>query len=145
MHVEGPDAEVYARMPRLMMIPPTMWLIYAHRGRKNHAKVVSHTKKLLRSFGFFLPSTSAEKNGNGGVGDEEGDIDVKGMYDRGHENSLMTIHVVTALKFAADAYRALGKNKVADECDEAAKLGYSMMTGFENDPAVLTEAALKEQ
>jgi hypothetical protein len=135
LHCEGSDREVYERLPRLTMVLPTMWLIHSHRGRRNQTKVVEYSKKLLRNFGFFLPLRSVTDGSSG-----EGDVDVKGVFDPAHDKSLMTTHVVTALKFAADAYRVLGRTRMADEWEKAARLGFLMMTGFENDPAVLTEA-----
>lgn len=146
LHSDGNDGEVYATLPRLMTVLPTLWLIHQHRGRKNHAKVVGYAMRLLRNFGFFLPSkpaTNGTGNGGNGVGagavEVQVDLEVKTLFGREHENGLMTGHVVKALTFAADAYRALGKKKMAEECEEAAKLGYVMITGFENDPTVLAE------
>jgi hypothetical protein len=51
--------------------------------------------------------------------------------------SLMTIHVVTALKSASEAYKALGRDGLAAECEEAARFGYKMVTGFDNELGVL--------
>lgn len=119
------EMEIYAALPRLALVYPVNWLIGAHRGRKSHAKVVRYALRLLREFGFQAPADEAE------------DWEPRRMYDGKGGASLMTIHVVTALKYAAEAYRYLGREDMAVRCEEAGRFGYKMVTGFDNDLAVL--------
>lgn len=119
------EREVYDGLPRLALVYPTNWLIEAYRGRKKWGLVVRYVLKLLREFGFRVPV------------DEGEDWVPKEMYTGSGEASLMTIHVVTALRAAAEAYRALGRGEMADKCEEAGKFGYSMIVGFETDLSVL--------
>ncbi|KAL2021602.1 hypothetical protein VTK56DRAFT_6955 [Thermocarpiscus australiensis] len=121
------EPEVYEGLPRLTLIYPCNWLVAAHRGRKNHAKVVKYAMKVLRNFGFKVP-------------EEEGaPWDPREIYTCSGENTLMTVHVVAALRRLAEAYDALGQKEMAGRCVEAAELGYVMVTGFENDLSTLDQ------
>jgi hypothetical protein len=119
------ETEVYAGVPRLALVYPVNWLIEAHRGRRAHAKVVRYALQLLREFGFPAPA------------DEGAEWEPRDIYNGIGGASLMTIHVVTALKYAAEAYEALGRADLAVRCEEAGRLGYKMVTGFDNDLGVL--------
>jgi len=120
------EAEVYEGLPRLALVYPVNWLIEAYKGRKAHIKVVRYALKLLREFGFRAPV------------DEGVEWEPREMYSgEGGRWSLMTIHVVLALRSAAEGYRALGRGDMAGKCEDAARFGYMMVTGFENDLAVL--------
>jgi hypothetical protein len=122
---EAHEPQVYEGLPRLTLIYPCNWLVAAHRGRKNHAKVVKYALKVLRNFGFRVP-------------DEGGSVwDPREMYTTSGNASLMTVHVVAALRNLAEAYKALGHDEMAGKCIEAAEFGYLMVTGFENDLKIL--------
>lgn len=120
------EADVYEGLPRLALVYPVNWLVDAHKGRKAHAKVVRYALRLLREFGFRAPV-------------EDGvDWQPREIYSgEGGGASLMTIHVVTALKSASEAYKALGRDGLAAECEKAARFGYKMVTGFDNELGVL--------
>lgn len=115
------EPETYDGLPRLMLIYPCNWLIGAHRGRKNHAKVVKYGLKVIRNFGFRVPR------------DEEADWDPREMYTSSGDATLMTVHVVSALRRLAEAYEALGRKEMAERCVAAAEFGYMLVTGFKND------------
>jgi tetratricopeptide (TPR) repeat protein len=119
------ETEVYDGLPRLALVYPTNWLIEAYRGRKKWALVVRHALRLLREFGFRVSV------------DEGEDWVPREIYTGSGEASLMTIHVVTALRAAAEAYRALGSGEMAERCEEAGRFGYCIIAGFENDLSVL--------
>ncbi|KAB5549606.1 hypothetical protein GE09DRAFT_1241242 [Coniochaeta sp. 2T2.1] len=119
------ESEVYEGLPRLALVYPVNWLIEAYKGRKAHAKVVRYALRLLREFGFRAPV------------DEAAEWEPREIYGGEGGASLMTIHVVTALKSAGEAYRALGREGLAARCGEAGRLGYKMVTGFDNDLGVL--------
>lgn len=117
------EAEVYDSLPRLMLIYPTMWLLEAYKGRKNHAKVVTSAIRVLRNFGYEIRN------------DEVGS---RSVFGAGREMpSVLTIHMVTALRDAAVAYRSMAKNDMAARCKEVAKVAYMLVTGFEDDSTVL--------
>lgn len=122
---EAHEPEVYDGLPRLMLIYPTMWLLEAYKGRKNHAKIISTAMRVLRNFGF-------------GYKDEK---DIGSMFrERRDMPSVLTIHVLTSLRDAAQAYTSMGKKEVASQLEEAARHGYITMTGFENDLSLINGA-----
>lgn len=123
---EAHEQEVYEGLPRLTLIYPCNWLVAAHRGRKNHSKVIKYASKVLRNFGFKVPE------------EEDGTAwDPREMYTKSGQATLMTLHIVATLRLLAEAYEALGQKEMADRCIEAAELGYTMVTGFKNDLATL--------
>ncbi|SPQ18407.1 b948e930-a345-4c23-a8e7-80127fed34cc [Thermothielavioides terrestris] len=118
------EPDVYEGVPRLTLIYPCNWLVAAHRGRKNHAKVVKYALKVLRNFGFKVP--------------EENEVwDPREMYAKSGDATLMTVHVVAALRTLAEAYKALGHDEMAERCIEAAEFGYMIVTGSKNDLTTL--------
>lgn len=119
------EPDVYDGLPRLTLIYPCNWLVAAHRGRKNHAKVVRYAKKVLRNFGFRVPE------------DDDAEWDPRDMYASSGNVTLMAVYVVSALRRLAEAYEALGNKEMADRCIEAAKFGYTIVTGFGNDLSML--------
>ncbi len=107
------EPDVYDGLPRLALIYPLMWLTRAHISRKNHAKVVACSMKVLRSFGFAVCASG----------------DVKDIFSQQPDAmALMTIHVVTVLKDAAESHRALGRADLGDQFAEAARFGYKIIT-----------------
>lgn len=49
------EPDVYANLPYLQFIHPTVFLTDAHRSAGNHAKVIKYTMEILRNFGFVIP------------------------------------------------------------------------------------------
>lgn len=116
------EAEVYGSLPRLMLIYPTMWLLEAYKGRKNHAKVVASASRVLRNFGYEM-------------GVDEGS---RSVFGEGRKMaSVLTIHVVTALRDAAEAYRSMANKSMAARCEEDAEFACVLVTGFEDDLSLL--------
>ncbi|KAH6650507.1 hypothetical protein F5144DRAFT_480270 [Chaetomium tenue] len=121
---EAHEKEVYEGVPRLTLVYPSNWLVAAHRGRKNHGKVVKYTMKVLRNFGFTVP-------------DESEVWDPRDIFTKSGNGTLMTVHIVATLRTLAEAYEALGHKEMAERCVEAAKFGYLLVTGSENDLTTL--------
>jgi tetratricopeptide (TPR) repeat protein len=119
------EPEIYEGLPRLTLVYPSNWLVAAHRGRKNWAKVLKYGIKTLRNFGFSVPA------------DETESWDPTKIYDNSEMASLMTIHAVTTLRDIGYAYQALGHPDMATRCEEASTFGYKMVTGFENHLSIL--------
>ncbi|KAK4231119.1 SET and MYND domain-containing protein 4 [Podospora fimiseda] len=114
------ETELYDGLPRLTLIYSSNWLVGAHRGRKNWGKVIRYGIKVLRNFGFRVPSDESEV------------WDPRGIYAAQDNKTLMTLHVVTALRRLGEAYGALGQKELAERCVEAAEFGYLLVTGFKN-------------
>jgi hypothetical protein len=121
---EAHEEIVYDGIPRLTLIYPCNWLVGAHRGRKNYGKMVRYALKVLRNFGFKVP-------------DESETWDPREIFANSGDATLMTVHVVAALRRLAEAYEALGHKEMSGRCVEAAEFGYMLVTGFKNDLTTL--------
>jgi tetratricopeptide (TPR) repeat protein len=125
------EEAVFAKLPRVMLIFPTMWLLAANGVRKRYAKVVEYARAALRNFGWLY-------------GAEE-QADVRSMWEKCVTSpALMSIHIVTALRDGAEASTALGQSEKAKQWREASRFGYRIITGFEDDVGQL-EAKSKPQ
>ena len=91
-----------------------MWLLQAYHTRGNHKKTIKWAHAALRAFGF----TEVVRDGHVVV------------YGEGAAGSVSTFEVVKALKFAADAHAGLGEDDLAREYIEAARIGYTTLSGF---------------
>jgi hypothetical protein len=113
------EPEIYGNLPRLTLVWPSMWLVHAYRTRKNHGKTVKWALHALRNFGFLTPL-------------KDGAIHVyKDEY-----NAVTTFEVVKAMKYASDAYSAMGQKELAAQALGGAKLGFKTLMGFENDLSI---------
>ncbi|KAL3292629.1 TPR domain-containing protein [Colletotrichum asianum] len=111
------EPEVYdeLKLPRLMLVWPTMWLVEALHTRKQWAKVIKWGSEVFRNFGFVEP--------------------VRGerlwMYK--DTQAVTTFEVIKALKLTADAYAATGQEDLARDCRDAARTGLVCMVGWVTD------------
>ncbi|KAL8381853.1 hypothetical protein RB595_005885 [Gaeumannomyces hyphopodioides] len=130
-------------LPRLMLVFPHMWLIEAYRGRRNHAKVIQKALGVIRDFGFLLPRSAPSQTAARADGLVEG-TEMQGLFQSQSPEAagLMTIHVLRALKYGADAHRALGRDG-AEQWETAAAFGFKMVSGWENDVGIMTTPAEK--
>ncbi|KAH0428246.1 TPR domain-containing protein [Colletotrichum camelliae] len=111
------EPEVYdeLKLPRLMLVWPTMWLVEALHTRKQWAKVIKWGNEVYRNFGFVEP--------------------VRGerlwMYK--DTQAVTTFEVIKALKLTADAYAATGQEDLARDCRDAARTWLVCMVGWVTD------------
>ncbi|KEZ46367.1 TPR domain-containing protein [Scedosporium apiospermum] len=110
------EDDVYVDIPKLPLVWPSMWLLQAYYTRKNYNKTVRWAHQALRAFGH-IPVVS-----------EDGKVKSYREGTRG----VTTFEVVKALKFASDAYEALGEEGLAEEYVEAARIGYKTLSGFDD-------------
>lgn len=103
-----------AGLPMLPMVWPSMWLLQAYHTRGNHRKTIKWAHAALRAFGF-------------GEVVRDGQVVA---YGEGAERSVTTFEVVKALKFAADAHVGMGEDELAKKFIEAARVGYTTLSGF---------------
>lgn len=122
---EAHEPEIYGGLPRLMLVYPALWLLQAYKGRNNHAKVVATVLKAMRNFGFHV---------------REGEDVAQAFNEQRDMPSILTIHLITLLREAANAHASMGSADIASRFVEAAKSGYMMLTGFENDLSLLDVA-----
>ncbi|KAH7382969.1 hypothetical protein BKA64DRAFT_173875 [Cadophora sp. MPI-SDFR-AT-0126] len=108
------EPEIYAEIPRLLLVHPSIWLTEAHREKGNHAKVVRYAIKILRNFGFV---------GVRGV-DGSACLDTMGMG-----TGIVNVESFGALKTASEAYIALGQEELAKKCEDEARGMWEIITG----------------
>ncbi|KAF9869303.1 TPR domain-containing protein [Colletotrichum karsti] len=111
------ETEVYDELalPRLMLVWPTMWLIEAWHTRKQWAKVVKWGNEVFRNFGFVEPVRGER------------------LWMYRDTQAVTTFEVIKALKLTAEAYTALGKEELAGDCLDAARIGLTTMVGWVTD------------
>lgn len=117
------EEQVYGTLPRLALVWPTMWLLGAYRGLRNHAKTLKWAAQVLRNFGFLQPAGTGEQDW--------------GVFDRAPVG-ITTFEAAKALRHARDANLALGRAEAAGQCDDAAKLAWRILVGFEPKEEVQT-------
>jgi hypothetical protein len=107
---KGDQPDVYARLPRLALVHPTLFLTEAWRTVKNVDKTIEYALKLLRNFGII--------------------VSVQGSQFEVVSNSgMVNIETVRALRYLAEAYTAKGKPELAKQCVMLAHLWFTIITG----------------
>jgi hypothetical protein len=104
------EKSIYASLPRLLLVHPTIWLTEQYRSLRNPSKTLKYAFEVLRNFGFV----DAVKDG-------KLDLD----YAKGIVNS----ESFNALRYAAEAYLAVGKVELSGRCDEEARKMFAILTG----------------
>lgn len=104
--------DLYAALPRLALVHPTIWLVEAWQSVKNIDKTIEFALKLLRNFGIV-----ANINGS----------DFELISDKG----LVNVEVVRALKHLKGALLAKGHDRAAEQVIELARTWYICTTGSE--------------
>lgn len=102
------EPEIYATLPRLLLVHPSIWLMEAYRASKNHGKAVKSALELLRNFGFIRA------------------LDVEFKFEKG---GLVNTESFGALRYAAEAFEALGKLEEKEKCLDAARRMYVVLAG----------------
>ncbi|KAK8136450.1 SET domain-containing protein [Apiospora sp. TS-2023a] len=115
------EEQVYGTLPRLALVWPTMWLLGAYRGMQNHAKTLKWAAQALRNFGFLQPAGTGEQ-----------DWAIFGREPVG----ITTFEAAKALRHARDANLTLGRAEAARQCDDASKLAWRILVGFEPEEEV---------
>ncbi|KAK8002932.1 hypothetical protein PG989_002651 [Apiospora arundinis] len=121
------EEEVYGSLPRLALVWPTMWLLTAYHQLRNHAKTLKWAAQVLRNFGFLQAATATAK----------GDTENWNVFDQ-EPIGIATFEAAKALRHARDANLALGHVDAAKQCDDAAKLAWRILVGFETEKEVQT-------
>lgn len=111
------EAEVYdgLALPRLMLVWPTMWLLEVWHTRKQWSRAVRWGNEVFRNFGFVEPVRDGR------------------LWMYKDTQAITTFEVIRALKLSAEAYTALGRGVLAQDCLEAARVGLTTMVGFVTD------------
>ncbi|KDN66166.1 putative TPR domain-containing protein [Colletotrichum sublineola] len=115
LHEPGVYDDGPAGLPRLMLVWPTMWLVEAWHARKQWSKVIRWANEVFRNFGFAEPVRGGR------------------LWMYRDTRAVTTFEVVKALKLSAEAYAALGKEVLARDCLDAARVGLTTMVGYVTD------------
>jgi hypothetical protein len=102
--------DVYAHLPKLCLVHPTLFLTEAWRGLKNIDRMIDSAVKLLRYFGIKITVEDDKFN----VIDNSG---------------LVNVECVRALKYLAEGYTAKGQPEVASSITATAKIWFRIITG----------------
>ncbi|KAF2280773.1 SET domain-containing protein [Westerdykella ornata] len=104
------EENLYANLPRLGLVHPTLFLTEAWRGVGNTGKMIEYARRLLRNFGIL--TSVAEKKFE--VTSNSGFVNVEG---------------VRALKYLGEGYRAMGELEMSEQCTNMAKVWFRIVTG----------------
>lgn len=102
----------YAKLPRLALVHPTLFLTEAWRGVGNTDRTIEYALKLLRNFGILA--------------EVEGD-DLKIVHNAGFVN----VETVRALNYLAEGYTKKEQDALAEQCLALARKWYVVITGAE--------------
>ena len=104
------ETSTYASLPRLLLVQPTVWLTEQYRSLRNPSKTLKYAFEVLRNFGFVNAVNT------GGL-----ELD----YGTGIVNS----ESFNALRYAAEAYLAVGKVEMSSSCEAEARRMFAVLTG----------------
>ncbi|KAH7401742.1 hypothetical protein DE146DRAFT_735078 [Phaeosphaeria sp. MPI-PUGE-AT-0046c] len=100
----------YARLPRLCLVHPTLFLTEAWRSLKNNEKMMDSAHKLLRNFGIETKVEGAEFMVISNCG-------------------LVNVECVRALKYLAEGHISMGRAELASSIMATAKVWFRTITG----------------
>ncbi|KAG9228500.1 hypothetical protein BJ875DRAFT_526591 [Amylocarpus encephaloides] len=109
------ERSVYANLPRLTLVHPSIWLMEVYRFSKNYTKMVRYAIEVLKNFGF---------------GDNIVDID-NNNFSMKWEGGIVNTEAFNSLVIAAEGYDMLGKSVLAEGCRAAAKRMFLVLAGSE--------------
>lgn len=104
------DNTIYAELPRLCLIHPTLFLTEAWRTLKNTDKMIDSATKLLKNFGILT-----QVNGN--------------VFEIRKNSGLVNVEAVRALKYMAEGYDNKGMVELATDIKATAKVWFRVITG----------------
>ncbi len=104
------EASIYASIPRLLLVHPTVWLTEQYRSLRNPSKTLKYAVEVLRNFG--LVHTVRE-----------------GRLELDYEKGIVNSESFNALRYAAEAYLAVGKVELSSSCEAEARRMFALLTG----------------
>jgi hypothetical protein len=107
------EPSVYADLPRLLLVHPSIWLMEACRKANNHSKMVKFAIEVLKNFGFGDKIVDAENE----------------KVELNWEGGIINTEVFSSLRNAAEGYDALGRSELAEGCRNAARKMYIVLAG----------------
>jgi hypothetical protein len=104
------EKSVYASLPRLLLVHPTIFLTEQYRSLRNPSKTLKYAFEVLRNFGFI-------------------DAVKDGKLDLDYETGMVNSESFNALRYAAEAYLAVGKVELSSRCEGEARKMFTVLTG----------------
>jgi hypothetical protein len=103
-----PDA--YAKLPRLALVHPTLFLTEAWRTVKNFDKTIEYALKLLRNFGIIVKVED-------------------GQFEIVSNSGMVNVETVRALRYLSEAYSTKEETGLAKQCMNLAHVWFTVITG----------------
>ena len=104
------ERSVYASIPRLLLVHPTIWLTTAHRAKRNFSKTAKYALEIIRNFGFVDPLRD-------------------GKLCLNYEEGIVNREVFNALQYAMEAFGGLGRGELQKQCEREARKLFGIITG----------------
>lgn len=106
------EPSVYATLPRLALVHPSLYLTEAWRSVQNVDRTIEYGLKLLRNFGIL---TEVQED----------------SFRIVHNTGFVNVETVRVLKYLAEGYAAKENKTLADKCWEVARKWFVVITGAE--------------
>jgi hypothetical protein len=104
------QSDAYAKLPRLALVHPTLFLTEAWRNVKNVDKTIYYALKLLRNFGIV--------------------IKVEGSWlEIVSHSGMVNVETVRVMRYLSEAYTSKEEVELAKQCMDLAYLWYKVITG----------------
>ncbi|EPE34368.1 SET [Glarea lozoyensis ATCC 20868] len=107
------EPSIYASLPRLLLVHPSIWLMEASRKANNTSKMVKFAIEVLKNFGFGSKIVDA----------------VNEKVELDWEGGIVNTEVFNSLRNAAEGYDELGRSELAEGCRSAARRMYVVLAG----------------
>jgi hypothetical protein len=104
------ETSIYSALPRLLLVHPTIWLTEQYRSLRNPSKTLKYAFEVLRNFGFV-------------------DAVRDGKLELDYGNGFVNSESFNALRYAAEAYLAVGKVELSGRCETEARRIFQILTG----------------
>lgn len=104
------ELDAYAKLPRLALVHPTLFLTEAWRNVKNIDKTIDYALKLLRNFGIVVKIEGSR-------------------LDIASNSGMVNVETVRALRYLAEAYTSKEETELAKQCMDIAHVWYTIITG----------------
>jgi hypothetical protein len=107
------EATIYANLPRLLLVHPSIWLMEACHKANNPSKMVKFAIEVLKNFGFGNRIVDAENE----------------RVEMNWEHGIVNTEGFNSLRNAAEGYDILGRRELAEGCREASRRMYMVLAG----------------
>jgi tetratricopeptide (TPR) repeat protein len=122
------EPTVYANIPRLILIHPSIYLAEAYRAQRNYKQTVKWCMEVLRNYGFINPLREVTVESAGGD-NTNGTTSTRLGLVLDRSVGLTNSETVNILMVASDAWEALGEKELVQDARKEVEIGYKIITG----------------